>query len=95
MRSVFTILLSAGLILSSFFYGYLLTNVPGGWLASKYGGKWVLGFGVLWGSILTLLTPIAATYSPYLLVVLRLLIGLGQVRKFLYMDLKVLQNSVQ
>lgn len=28
-----------GLILSSFFYGYLVTQLPGGWLASKIGGN--------------------------------------------------------
>ena len=75
-----TFLFRTGLILSSFFYGYLFTNIPGGWLASKYGGKWVLGIGILWTAILTLLSPIAAKTSPYLLVVLRILMGLGEVR---------------
>ena len=28
-----------GYVLGSFFYGYILTQVPGGWLASKFGGK--------------------------------------------------------
>ena len=36
-----------GIVLSSFFYGYLATQVLGGWLADRYGGKVVLGFGVL------------------------------------------------
>lgn len=27
-----------GLVLSSFFYGYIITQLPGGWLAAKIGG---------------------------------------------------------
>ena len=34
-----------GLVLSSFFVGYLSTQVLGGALADKFGGKWVLGVG--------------------------------------------------
>ena len=34
-----------GLILSSFFVGYLTTQVVGGVLADKFGGKGVLGVG--------------------------------------------------
>ena len=34
-----------GLILSSFFAGYLTTQVVGGVLADKFGGKGVLGAG--------------------------------------------------
>ena len=36
----------AGLIQSAFFYGYLLAQLPGGWLANKFGGEKVLPFGV-------------------------------------------------
>ena len=38
-----------GLVASAFFWGYAFTQIPGGWLSSKYGGKAVLFFGVvLW-----------------------------------------------
>ncbi len=37
-----------GLVQSSFFWGYLLTQVLGGVWADRYGGKVVLGFGVIW-----------------------------------------------
>jgi len=68
-----------GLILGAFFYGYLITQVPGGWLANKYGGKWVYSVGMLLCSFMTVLTPVAAKASPYLLVAARILEGLGQV----------------
>ncbi|KAJ4848296.1 hypothetical protein Tsubulata_047883, partial [Turnera subulata] len=51
---------TVGLIQSSFFWGYLLTQIVGGIWADKIGGKLVLGFGVVWWSVATILTPIAA-----------------------------------
>eukprot|EP00111_Clytia_hemisphaerica_P020421 TCONS_00060179-protein len=67
-----------GIILSSFFYGYLLTQVPGGWLSMKFGGKIVLGLGVLGTCVLTILTPLAARTSIYWLIVVRVLEGFGE-----------------
>ncbi len=67
-----------GIVLSSFFYGYLATQVLGGWLADRYGGKAVLGFGVLWWSIFTMLTPPAAMISLTVLFIARVGMGLGE-----------------
>ena len=67
-----------GIVLSSFFYGYLATQVLGGWLADRYGGKVVLGFGVLWWSIFTLLTPPAAAVSLAVLFIARVGMGFGE-----------------
>ena len=49
-----------GWVLSAFFYGYLITQIPGGYLASRFGGRYVFGLGILLTSVLTLLTPLAA-----------------------------------
>ena len=65
--------------MSSFFYGYLFTQIPGGWLSMRYGGKIVLGLGVLGTCILTLLTPLAARGSIYWLIVVRVFEGVGEV----------------
>lgn len=46
-----------GVILSSFFYGYVITHIPGGILAEKFGGKWCLSLGILSTAFFTLLTP--------------------------------------
>ena len=67
------------LLLSSFFYGYLFTQIPGGYLGNRYGGKLVFGLGILVTSVLTLVTPLVAGLNNlYLLVALRVLEGLGE-----------------
>ncbi|XP_067632683.1 putative inorganic phosphate cotransporter [Eurosta solidaginis] len=66
-------------ILSSFFWGYILTQVPGGALAKKYGGKMVLFYGISICSVLTILTPICAKIGGWQLVcALRVIQGLSQ-----------------
>lgn len=70
---------SIGIVLSSFFYGYIITQLPGGVLALKCGGKNLFGLGILSTAVLTLLTPVAARASVGLLVALRVLIGLCEV----------------
>ena len=60
-----------GLILGSFFYGYIITQLPGGWLGSQFGGKYLFGFGVLLTSVVTILTPAAAHHSVGMLLLVR------------------------
>ncbi|KAK3105945.1 hypothetical protein FSP39_009222, partial [Pinctada imbricata] len=67
-----------GLILGSFFWGYTVMQIPGGLLAERYGARIVVTFGMLTVSIFTLLTPVLARGSPYLLIVGRVIIGIGE-----------------
>lgn len=67
-----------GWILSAFFYGYIVTQIPGGYLAGKFGGKLLLGFGILCTSVLTLLTPPAAELGHNCIIILRIIEGLGE-----------------
>ncbi|KAL6981975.1 Ascorbate transporter, chloroplastic, variant 4 [Sarracenia purpurea var. burkii] len=69
---------TVGLIQSSFFWGYLLTQILGGIWADKIGGKMVLGFGVIWWSVATVLTPIAAKIGVPFLLFMRALMGIGE-----------------
>ncbi|XP_064653170.1 sialin-like [Lineus longissimus] len=64
------------LILAAFYYGYIITQIPGGLLAERYGGKWPFGIGVLATGVLTLLSPIVAKTSVYLFIALRVAVGL-------------------
>ena len=52
-----------GWLLGAFFYGYVATQIPGGRMAEKYGGKKLYGVGVLITAIFTLVTPLAANIS--------------------------------
>ncbi|CAB1321051.1 unnamed protein product [Coregonus sp. 'balchen'] len=67
-----------GLLLGAFFFGYLVTQIPGGYLAGHFGGSIFLGGGVLGTAALTLLTPLAAQLGPYWLFGLRALEGFGE-----------------
>lgn len=68
-----------GWILSSFYIGYVVTHIPGGVLAEKFGGKWVLSLGIFSTAIFTFLTPLAIEYGGYIaLIILRILMGIGE-----------------
>lgn len=66
-----------GLILGSFFWGYLATQIPGGWLAVKFGGRRVLGISMALCSLCTFLTPIAAQTGYVFLMIIRIILGIG------------------
>jgi ACS family sodium-dependent inorganic phosphate cotransporter len=71
-----------GLVLSAFFAGYMLFMFPGGWLATRVGGKRVLAASVLAWSVVTLLTPLSAHLSLAALLVARVAIGVGEAGLF-------------
>ncbi|KAH8355069.1 hypothetical protein KR093_004851, partial [Drosophila rubida] len=64
------------LLLGGYFYGYMITSLPGGTLAEMLGGRNVAGYSCLVGGVLTALTPLAASWDKYAVFVLRVLIGL-------------------
>ncbi|XP_071110386.1 uncharacterized transporter slc-17.2-like [Haliotis cracherodii] len=65
-------------LLSAYFYGCILIQIPAGILASRYGGKHVMFVGMLIGSIASLLLPLGARTSIYLVYVLRVILGMSQ-----------------
>lgn len=74
-----------GLVFSSFVVGYALFQVPGGWLADRWGPRLVLTGALAWWSLCTGLTAFAAA-SPLAdalgivgaLAVVRFMLGLGE-----------------
>lgn len=67
-----------GLVLSAFFFGYLLVMPLTGVLTNRYGGWLVLGVAVLWWSAWTALTPPAAIMGIGALVFARVALGIGE-----------------
>lgn len=67
-----------GLVLSVFFFGYLLTQAAGGFLSNKYGGRNVFLVAVLLWSLFTIATPFAAYTSFGVLIAVRILLGVGE-----------------
>ena len=68
-----------GIILSAFFYGYLVLQIPGGWLALRIGAKRVLGYAIFIASAIHTCLPIIVRYNFTLFVVARVLQGLALV----------------
>jgi ACS family sodium-dependent inorganic phosphate cotransporter len=67
----------AGLVQSSFFYGYLLAQLPGGYLVSRVGGRAALPGGVALWSAATAAVPLLAGSLPGLFLS-RAAVGLGE-----------------
>lgn len=73
---------SKGLVLSSFFIGYMGAMIPTGWLANRIGGKLLLGFALVAWSVFTFLTPVAASLSFAMLIATRIAMGMGEAASF-------------
>ncbi|CAA0829351.1 Probable anion transporter 5 [Striga hermonthica] len=68
---------SKGIILSTFYYGYACSQVPGGWAAQKIGGRRVLLLSFVLWSFTCAFVPLDPNRVT-LLVVARLLVGVAQ-----------------
>ena len=67
---------STGILLSSFFAGYAIMQLPGGWLADRLGARKVLITSVIMWSIFTGLT--GAAWSMVSMIIIRFLFGIGE-----------------
>ncbi|XP_014223284.1 sialin-like [Trichogramma pretiosum] len=67
-----------GIILSSFYWGYVITHIPGGLLSERFGGKHTLGCGLLFTAIFTIMVPLCVQWGESTaLIILRVLMGLA------------------
>jgi len=66
--------------LGAFFYGYATTQLIGGMMAQKIGGKLLMLIVVFWTALLTLLTPPFIDVGGHgALIAIRILEGIGEV----------------
>lgn len=63
-----------GVVLSVFYLSYAAMQIPGGWIADRWGSKWVVVTSIAFWSLFTLLTGLA--WSLASLIAIRLLFGL-------------------
>lgn len=69
-----------GFILSAFFWTYAMLQVPGAWLAERYGVRAILALEVLFWSASTAFTGMSYSFLP--LIIARLGVGIGQAGAF-------------
>lgn len=65
-----------GLLLSIFFAGYALFQIPGGMLSDKFGFRRVVSIAIIWWSIFTSVTGMIFSYP--LMLLLRFVFGIGE-----------------
>lgn len=77
--------LQMGQVFSAFVVGYALFQIPGGWLGDRWGSRLVLTAAIVWWSVFTALTAVAATLPIAgllgiggALIAVRFLIGVGE-----------------
>jgi MFS family permease len=81
-----------GVLLSAFYYGYVVCMPAMGWLAERYGAKRVLSAGVTIWSLATLTTGFAGSFLT--LLALRVLLGIGESGAFPCAS-KILAHAVE
>lgn len=64
-----------GLVLGSYFWGYVLTSLPGGMLAERWGPRHIIGWTQLLSGLLTLAHPVVASWHLGAFITLRFLVG--------------------
>lgn len=65
-----------GVVLSAFTFGYAVLQIPGGWLADRFGARALLVISLVWWSLFTGLTGLAI--GATMLVATRVLFGVGE-----------------
>ena len=62
-----------GYVDASFFWGYIITQLPGGFLASRFPANRLFGTAIFLSSCLNLLVPAATMWDPKALIIVRVL----------------------
>ena len=68
----------AAVISQAYFIGCTITVIPGGYLADRFGAKWLYGGSILFNSISNLFIPFLADLTITLVIAIRFLQGLAE-----------------
>lgn len=61
----------------------MITQIPGGMLAERFGGKYVFGLGILLTGFFCMITPLAArSGGAGAVIAVRMLTGLSEVKRY-------------
>lgn len=72
-----------GLVLGAFFYGFIFTMLPGGYLAEKYSSKHVILISALGATLCSFLSPLSAKYGGYIgFMIIKIIQGVLQVKEW-------------
>ncbi|CAF1209802.1 unnamed protein product [Rotaria sordida] len=66
-----------GIILGAYFWGYIITQIPAGYLAGRFGPRYLFGGAMIVSSLVTVFMPLVAHVHWILFCILRLLVGLA------------------
>lgn len=72
-----------GLILGAYFWGFVISNIPGAAVAERFGPRKAVTVSFSLSALLTLLGPLCAKAHPFVLIGTRFLIGILGVRQSL------------
>lgn len=67
------------LVQGAYFWGYIVSQIPGGLLCERYGGRHVIAYGLGISGLISLLLPTAGDISVYGVFFIRVLTGLFSV----------------
>ncbi|RXM34531.1 Vesicular glutamate transporter 2.1 [Acipenser ruthenus] len=83
------------MIHGSFFWGYIVTQIPGGYISSRLAANRVFGAAIFFTSILNMLIPSAARVHYGLVIFVRILQGLVEVKPTGFVDYQRLGTGLE
>ena len=71
-----------GIVLGAFYYGFVISMLPGGYFSERYSGKWILLISFVGGTLCNFLSPMSARLGGSTgFIALKVIQGFLQVRK--------------
>ncbi|XP_071481071.1 sialin-like [Diadema antillarum] len=70
------------LLLGAFYMGYCVAMVPAGYLADRFGGKWIMAVGLTVSSLMNILAPLAVESHVAFFFVTRFISGVAETTSF-------------